>query len=66
VGLVQVEIRPPIPQNRWIDDTFTPETGIPVSVELVNMNILLAATLAGKGPDVALGVDPALPNELWA
>ena len=44
-----------------IDDTFTPETGIPVSVELVNMNILLAATLAGKGPDVALGVDPALP-----
>ena len=44
-----------------IDDTFTPTTGIPVAVELVNMNVLLAATLAGKGPDVALGVDPSLP-----
>ena len=44
-----------------IDDSFTPQTGIPVSLELVNMNVLLAATLAGKGPDVALGVDPSLP-----
>lgn len=44
-----------------IDDSFTPQTGIPVTLELVNMNVLLAATLAGKGPDIALGVEPSLP-----
>jgi len=44
-----------------IEDSFTPQTGIRVDLELVNMNILLQATLAGQGPDVALGVDPSQP-----
>ena len=44
-----------------IEDSFTPQTGIRVDLELVNMNILLQATLAGRGPDVALGVDPSQP-----
>lgn len=37
-----------------IDETFTPETNINVNVQLVDMNTLLQATLAGQGPDVAL------------
>jgi len=39
-----------------IDETFTPETGISVNVQLVDMNTLLRATLSGQGPDVAIQV----------
>lgn len=39
-----------------IDETFTPETGISVNVQLVDMNTLLRATLSGEGPDVAIQV----------
>lgn len=39
-----------------IDETFTPETNINVNVQLVDMNTLLQATLAGREPDVALQV----------
>ena len=39
-----------------IDATFTPESGISVNVQLVDMNTLLRATLAGEGPDVAIQV----------
>lgn len=39
-----------------IDEKFTPETGISVNVQLVDMNTLLRATLAGEGPDVAIQV----------
>lgn len=39
-----------------IDATFTPQTGINVNVQLVDMNTLLRATLAGEGPDVAIQV----------
>lgn len=39
-----------------IDSTFTPESGINVNVQLVDMNTLLRATLAGEGPDVAIQV----------
>lgn len=44
-----------------IDDSFTPQTGIPVNLQLVNMGVLLPATLAGMGPDVALGVAASDP-----
>jgi len=44
-----------------IDDSFTPQTGIPVNLQLVNMGVLLPATLAGRGPDVALGVPASDP-----
>ena len=39
-----------------IDATFTPASGISVNVQLVDMNTLLRATLAGEGPDVAIQV----------
>ncbi len=39
-----------------IDATFTPESGIGVNVQLVDMNTLIRATLAGEGPDVAIQV----------
>ncbi|MFW5981235.1 MAG: extracellular solute-binding protein [bacterium] len=44
--------------KRMIEDTFTPETGISVQLQLVSrMNqILIPATIAGTGPDLALGV----------
>ncbi len=39
-----------------IDEHFTPETGINVNVQLVDMSTLLRATLSGEGPDVAIQV----------
>ena len=39
-----------------IDASFTPASGINVNVQLVDMNTLLRATLAGQGPDVAIQV----------
>ena len=39
-----------------IDERFTPQTGISVNVQLVDMNTLLRATLSGQGPDVAIQV----------
>ncbi|HRX07720.1 MAG TPA: extracellular solute-binding protein [Candidatus Limiplasma sp.] len=39
-----------------IDETFTNTYNIGVNVQLVDMNMLLRATLAGQGPDVAIQV----------
>lgn len=39
-----------------VDNYFVEAKGIPVNVKLVNRDILLSATLAGEGPDVAIGV----------
>ncbi len=39
-----------------IDKDFTNNKGISVNVQLVDMNTLLRATLAGEGPDVAIQV----------
>ena len=39
-----------------VDNYFVPQNGIPVNIKLVNKDVLLSATLAGKGPDVALNV----------
>lgn len=44
-----------------IDDTFTPETNISVLLRLVPPNILLPATLAGEGPDVAMQIGEEVP-----
>ncbi len=44
-----------------VDNYFVSRTNIPVNVKLVNSSVLLSATLAGEGPDVALnvaGVEP--------
>lgn len=40
-----------------IDERFTPETGISVNLELVPLDVLVPATLAGIGPDVILSID---------
>ncbi|WP_158453657.1 extracellular solute-binding protein [Paenibacillus beijingensis] len=37
-----------------IDNSFVPQTGINVNLQLVNPEVILPATLAGKGPDIAL------------
>ena len=47
--------------KRLIDDTFTAETGIPVNLRLVPPDILLPATLADEGPDVAMQVGEDVP-----
>lgn len=39
-----------------VDNYFVPESNIQVNVKLVNSDVLLSATLAGRGPDVALNV----------
>lgn len=44
-----------------IDDTFTPLTGISVNLKLVNADVLLRASLAGEGPDVAMQVGNDVP-----
>jgi len=44
-----------------IDETFTPETGINVNLQLVQMANLLPATLANQGPDVAMQVGNEIP-----
>ena len=44
-----------------IDDSFTPETDISVRLRLVPGNILLPATLAGEGPDVAMQLGEDIP-----
>lgn len=40
--------------KQMIDDTFTPDNNVGVDLKLVDMSVLLSATLAGQGPDVAM------------
>lgn len=47
--------------RRLINETFTPEKHIQVNLKLVSSAALLPATLAGQGPDVALGVGSDVP-----
>lgn len=47
--------------RRLIDESFTPVYDIQVNLNLVSGASLLPATLSGKGPDVALGVDYNTP-----
>lgn len=44
-----------------IDETFTPDTNISVKLRLVPGNILLPATLASEGPDVAMQIGEETP-----
>lgn len=43
------------------DNSFTRDTGISVNVRLVTMDGILPAVASGKGPDVAIGQEKALP-----
>lgn len=44
-----------------VDDTFTPNTGVKVNVEIVEAGALLNAVLAGRGPNVVLSVGADQP-----
>jgi len=44
-----------------IDESFTPESNISVELRLVPGNILLPATLASEGPDVAMQIGEDVP-----
>lgn len=44
-----------------IDDTFTPDTGIKVNVEIVAADALLSAVVAGRGPDIVLSIGADQP-----
>lgn len=44
-----------------VDDTFTPNTGVKVNVEIVAPDALLNAVVAGRGPDVVLSVGADQP-----
>ncbi len=44
-----------------VDDTFTPEHGIKINVEIVAQDALLSAVVAGRGPDVVLTVGADQP-----
>ncbi len=43
--------------QNMIDETFTPETGIAVKLQLIPMDVVLRAALAGNGPDVVIGLN---------
>ncbi len=50
--------------RRLVNESFTLDTGIPVSIQLVDSSIIMTAIAAGNGPDVAIGVSSTLPMEL--
>ncbi|GAF64099.1 ABC transporter substrate-binding protein [Bacillus sp. TS-2] len=51
--------------QQLIDEQFTPETGIEVDISLMpDQNKLILANAAGEAPDVAVGVNYALPFEI--
>lgn len=47
--------------KKMIDNNFTSKKGITVDLQLVSINSLLTATLANKGPDVALTLSGSEP-----
>lgn len=44
-----------------VDDTFTPESGVKVNVEIVAPEALLSAIVAGRGPNVVLSLGADQP-----
>lgn len=44
-----------------VDDTFTPDTGVKVNVEVVDPGALMNAVMAGRGPNVVLSVGADQP-----
>lgn len=47
--------------NTLLANTFTEQYGVNVDLKVVAPSVLLSATLAGIGPDVAINVDNGLP-----
>ena len=51
--------------QQLIDEQFTPETGIKVDISIMpDENKLILSNAAGNAPDVALGINYALPFEI--
>ena len=50
--------------RQLITNDFTPNHGVPASVQLVTQTALLPAILANKGPDIALGIAQSEVNNL--
>ncbi|MBQ9334149.1 MAG: extracellular solute-binding protein [Lachnospiraceae bacterium] len=44
-----------------VDDTFTPESGVKVNVEIVDPSAVLNAVMAGRGPNVVLSIGADQP-----
>ena len=44
-----------------VDDTFTPDSGVKVNVEVVDPSALMNAVMAGRGPNVVLSVGADQP-----
>ncbi|WFR58221.1 extracellular solute-binding protein [Anaerocolumna sp. AGMB13025] len=42
-----------------IDESFTPETGIKVNLQLIPLDVVLRAALAGNAPDAVIGLSQA-------
>lgn len=42
--------------QNMVDETFTPQTGISVNLQLIPVDVVLRAALAGNGPDVVIGL----------
>src|SRR5690554_724971 len=47
--------------RQLLDESFVTQNGINVNLKMVNMGVLLSATLSGNGPDVAIGIDQKTP-----
>ena len=43
--------------QNMIDETFTPNSDIAVNLQLIPMDVVLRAALAGNGPDVVIGLN---------
>lgn len=49
--------------QNMIDETFTPNTDISVKLQLIPMDVVLRAALAGNGPDVVIGLSQATSQD---
>lgn len=47
--------------KNMVDDSFTPQTGVKVNVEIVGADALLSAVVAGRGPNVVLSIGADQP-----
>ncbi len=49
--------------QNMIDETFSPNTDIAVKLQLIPMDVVLRAALAGNGPDVVIGLNQATAQD---
>ncbi len=49
--------------QNMIDETFAPNTDISVKLQLIPMDVVLRAALAGNGPDVVIGLNQATAQD---